>query len=103
MWGLLGVLLILLAVFWPRPLYVALGLGDRPSFTQERFRRSRRVNRALARVATGLLGLAFLAHVVAPLWFPRWSLWLQVIPFCSAWLVLLAMLGVIAWFGRLKQ
>ncbi|HEY58687.1 MAG TPA: hypothetical protein G4O04_09185 [Anaerolineae bacterium] len=91
---------MLLAAFWPQPLYGLFGLGGAAAFTQARFRRSRQINRWLLRVAIGLLGVAFLAHALAPRWFPQWSLWLQVGPICGSWLLWIAMLGVIVWFSR---
>ena len=99
-WFVTGLGLVLLAAFWPHPLYGLFGLGGAGPFTQARFRRSRQVNRRLLRVAIGLLGLALLAHAFAPRWFPRWSLWLQVVPFCASWLLLITMVGVIWWFSR---
>ncbi len=99
-WFVVGVALLLLATIWPQPLYGLFGLGRVARFTQARFRRSARVNRRVLRVAVGLLGVAFLAHALAPRWFPQWSLWLQVVPFCGAWLLLFVMWGVIVWFDR---
>ena len=100
LWWILGATLILLALFWPQPLYALTGIGDPERFTQARFQRSARLNRRLIRLAAALLGGAFLAHALADQLPAAWATWLQVGPFCLAWTLVLAMLGVTAWFAR---
>lgn len=99
-WWISGATLVLLALVWPQPLYALIGVGDPDRFTQARFRRSARLNRRLIRMAAALLGIAFLTHAVADRLPVAWVAWLQMGPFCLAWMLVLAMLGVTGWFAR---